>query len=369
MKVQRYDRAFIKDNDITETAEGYLNLIAPVTKPGVFPYRRGDGAMQMEAKLPEELFSDSMIESLNSKPFTDDHPHELVTAANYKKYAKGTTHNDAQVRDNKLFVSLTVTDADTIKKIKNGKRELSLGFSADLIEQRGTYDGVQYDSVQRNMRVNHLALVDQGRVGPDAAIRGDSAAFMIDSKDINNELGGNAMAKLVFDGKEIEVDPLVKANFETLESKLETATTRAASADKLEGERDSLKVQLDAKEKELADVKESALTEDKLDQAIAESIELRDSARVFLGDDYDFLGKTNREVKEAAIKTVNDSFKADGKSDDYVDAFFDSLKVTVKEDGFTSDANFNKGKPNAKEEAEIEKKKAARQNIGKKGDN
>ncbi|WP_436969915.1 DUF2213 domain-containing protein [Listeria fleischmannii] len=56
MKVQRYDQSFIEDSSIQETKEGYLTVRAPVTKPGVFPYMRGDGSMHMEAKLPENLF-------------------------------------------------------------------------------------------------------------------------------------------------------------------------------------------------------------------------------------------------------------------------------------------------------------------------
>ena len=51
----------------------------------------------------------------NAKPMTDDHPTEPVTAANYNKYSKGMTHNDAHVLDNKLLVSFTITDAETIK--------------------------------------------------------------------------------------------------------------------------------------------------------------------------------------------------------------------------------------------------------------
>ena len=65
---------------------------------------------------------------------TDDHPTEPVTAANYNKYSKGMTHNDAHVLDNKLLVSFTITDAETIK-INDGKRELSIGFQADVTKR------------------------------------------------------------------------------------------------------------------------------------------------------------------------------------------------------------------------------------------
>ena len=73
------------------------------------------------------------------------------------------THNDAHVLDNKLLVSFTITDAETIK-INDGKRELSIGFQADVTKETGVYNGMQYDSVQRNMQINHIAIVDEGEL-------------------------------------------------------------------------------------------------------------------------------------------------------------------------------------------------------------
>lgn len=250
--VIRYDKAFIKD--FKETDEGYLTITAcPITRPGVFPYRRTDGGLSMEAKLPDELFSKATVLSANAKPMTDDHPTEPVTAANYNKYSKGMTHNDAHVLDNKLLVSFTITDAETIKKINDGKRELSIGFQADVSKETGVYNGMQYDSVQRNMQINHIAIVDEGRAGPEVAIRGDSVAFMIDTKD--KQTGGNGMSKLIIDSKEFEVDSIVKAKFESLEAKLDAAEQRKANVEKLEGERDALKAQIDKLNKEIDEAK------------------------------------------------------------------------------------------------------------------
>jgi hypothetical protein len=44
-----------------ETPEGYLTVNVPITRSCVFPYQRQDGTVQMEKKLPDEIFSDRTI--------------------------------------------------------------------------------------------------------------------------------------------------------------------------------------------------------------------------------------------------------------------------------------------------------------------
>ena len=40
-----------------------------------------------------------------------------------------------------------------------GLKELSLGYNLDLDETPGEWEGQPYDAVQRNIVINHLALV------------------------------------------------------------------------------------------------------------------------------------------------------------------------------------------------------------------
>lgn len=370
MRSQRYDKAFIQDFD--ETPEGYLTVKAPITRPGVFPYLKRDGGVEMEAKLPEELFSEKTVKSANAKPVTDDHPSVAVTAANYHEYAKGLTHTDAEVRDHKLYISFTITDSATIQKVKNGKRELSIGFLADVSQENGIYEGMQYDSVQRNMEINHLAIVERGRAGSSIAIRNDSMAYMVDSIDTNkNKQGGNKhMPKLVIDSTDYEVDAVVKARVDTLEAQLEAANAKVADLDKITGARDALQTKLNEKEAELATAKENTLTADALDQAVENRMLLVGKAKKILGDSFDYTGKTDRAIKEAVISSAKKDFKGDGKSDDYINAFYDSLTEIVEDKGFTHSALFSDAKGKEKEiQDEINQKKQARLNLNKKGDN
>lgn len=313
LKLQRYDKSYIKDYG--ETPEGYLTVTVPITRPGVFPYQCQDGTVQMEAKLPDEIFSDRTIRSARSKPVTDEHPNEPVTIDNYQTYAKGMSHTDARVEDLKLYVSLTITDKDLIQKIYDGKREISIGFMSDVVAESGTYNGQQYEYVQRNIEINHIAIVDQGRAGPEVAIRSDSDAWQIEEK------GGNNVGKYKIDGKEYEVDSAVKAHIEKLEAQLETAQTKAASVDALQGRYDALEVKLQNTENELKEAKEKQLSADELDKQVEARVALISTAKPLLGDSFDFNGKTDREIKEAVIATTKSEFKGDGKSDDYINAF------------------------------------------------
>lgn len=359
--VLRYDKAYIQD--FSETSDGYLTIHAcPVTRPGVFPYLRQDGKVVMEAKLPEELFSETTIASAQAKPMTDDHPNELVTAANYPIYAKGMTHTDAAVRDNKLVISFTITDSATIEKIRGGKRELSIGFVADIAPETGTYNGETYESVQRNMEINHIAIVDKGRAGPSVAIRADSAVMV----DESEKQGGRKMPTVRIDNKEYEVDPVVKSRMDALEAQTALAEAKVKDVDKLSGERDALQAKLDKSEADLGEEKKKVLSVDELDKLVANRIELTSKAKEFLGDSFDFSAKTDRAIKEEVIASVNKTFKGDDKSDDYINAFFDAMTVPAK--GFTQGAVFNDAKSKKETSEEVEKLKNNRLNLNKKED-
>ncbi|SIS59560.1 hypothetical protein SAMN05421687_11066 [Salimicrobium flavidum] len=186
-KKQRFDRAFIKDYNATE--EGYLTVRDVVTKPGVYPYGREDGSIQNELKHPGDIYSDRTVQSCNAKPVTDDHPNEPVNMKNIKAYGKGMSHTDAKVQSGDIMVGFTITDEALIEKIYDGKREISLGFMTDLVAEDGTYNNKNYQFRQTNVEVNHIATVDQGRVGPEAAIKGDACRTSMKVKSPESILG------------------------------------------------------------------------------------------------------------------------------------------------------------------------------------
>lgn len=66
---------------------------------------------------------------------------------------------------------LTVWDAEAIAAIEDGSfRELSCAYRYDPDFTPGRYEGIAYDFVMRNIRGNHVALVEEGRAGPDVVV-------------------------------------------------------------------------------------------------------------------------------------------------------------------------------------------------------
>nr|WP_244186087.1 DUF2213 domain-containing protein [Xenorhabdus ishibashii] len=67
--------------------------------------------------------------------------------------------------------ALTVTDQMAIDAIQNGSlKELSCGYFFEPDFTSGEFNGATYDFVMRNIRGNHVALVKEGRAGPDVYV-------------------------------------------------------------------------------------------------------------------------------------------------------------------------------------------------------
>lgn len=69
----------------------------------------------------------------------------------------------------------TFWTADDIAAIKSGKKkQLSLGYHYRPDMTPGAAGGIPFDGIMRDIIVNHVALVEDGRAGPDVVV-GDSA--------------------------------------------------------------------------------------------------------------------------------------------------------------------------------------------------
>lgn len=71
------------------------------------------------------------------------------------------------------MITFIYFNKDAIEAIKRGKQELSLGYTLDVIEELGIYNGEKYTHRQKNVDYNHLALVNQGRAGRTARVNLD----------------------------------------------------------------------------------------------------------------------------------------------------------------------------------------------------
>lgn len=101
--------------------------------------------------------------------------HVPVSANDPKKeVVVGSTGTDAAFHAPYLTNSLVVWDAEAIKGIESKDQcELSCAYRYDADMTPGTYEGEPYDGAMKNIRGNHVALVEVGRAGPDVVV-GDS---------------------------------------------------------------------------------------------------------------------------------------------------------------------------------------------------
>lgn len=185
---QRFDSIPLSDTYFTP--EGYLIDNPILTRVGIFEYHNPDGTIRRELRLPEEVFAAESLASYKGKPVILTHEAGLVDVDNVQQEHIGTILSEGIQDGDNVRAQIIIHDA---RKLDYGLRELSLGYSLDLEEVPGEWQGQPYDAIQRNIRVNHLALVEKARAG-------DSARLNIDGEDTQEEKGGNQMSKARKDG-------------------------------------------------------------------------------------------------------------------------------------------------------------------------
>lgn len=185
-RVTRLDSMPVKEAFYTE--EGYLKDQPILTSTGIFEYANPDGSIRRELRLPEDVFDPESLASFEGKPIIVTHDAGLVNKDNVHEYQIGTILSEG-FRDGQ-DVKAKIIIHDTAEMKKSGLKELSLGYSLDLDETSGVWNGRHYDAIQRNIRINHLALVGEARAGEQARLN-------IDSKDGITLKGGKLMSKVI----------------------------------------------------------------------------------------------------------------------------------------------------------------------------
>lgn len=310
MQQLRFDKSQV--GKIVKTDEGYLRGEAVVTRCGVFKYLNQDGTIRREARLPEYAFKKESLDSLKMIPVTNNHPTVLVDATNAKELSIGTTGETINIDGENILTTVTINVQDAINEIENNNKvELSLGYTLDLIEQKGVYNGQEYDCIQTNIKYNHLAVVERGRAGVSRLNFDSFECGMIVDENITHEREN--MGKINIDNVDVEVDEAVKKAYDSLNARLDSAVAEA----------DTLKAKLDETEEQLKKAKE--INSDSLISAKAKDrVELIAKASKIVNADslYDL---SDRDIKLSVIKSRYDSLDLTDKSDDYVSARFDAI--------------------------------------------
>lgn len=341
------------------TTEGFLKGRAIVTCCGVFTYKRADGTLQRELRLPEEVFAPATLESLKLKPVTLNHPTELVTPENADMLQVGSLGDNPSSTNQEyngngeptdwkkltdglnVAVDMIITKKDAIDAVINGKQGLSMGYTCDIemAEPGSTWCGVEYDYIQRNIKYNHCAIVDAGRAGDNAKIelRVDSADAVLEDKLVTKDGGTKMLKKINLDGIDYEAEESVIKALNTEKKRADDAVAELSkfkedSAKELSvmtAERDTQKERADKAEEDLAKAKAEALDSTKLDEAVNARIELyknAEKAGVEVKNDM-----KDADIKKAVIAKVFPKANLDGKDSAYIDARYDATVEMLAE--------------------------------------
>lgn len=302
----RYDTQKIGKTE--RTPQGGLRVSAFLTRAGVFEYKRADGSIQRELRHPDEVFAEDSLATLNDAVLTDLHPGTRVTAKDYKRLSIGHTRNPKR-NDNFVEGVVIVQDEKAVENVDSGHRkELSCGYSCDVVVGAGEYNGEKYDAAQTNIRYNHVALGPEnwGRAGKSVALHLDSSGDMVLA-----EKDDAKMETETIDGIQYKVGST--EHIQALKKARDVATGRAdaaevslkaetARADKAEGERDAaIKTHNDSNSREV------------IDTAVTARLALQTKASVVLGKDAKFDGKSDRQIMIDVITKSDPAFKCDDK--------------------------------------------------------
>ena len=161
---------------------GFMRIaISPFTKEQVAPYygREIPGweklgldpeKTYMGYRPSEELQKAETIESINGIPVQFRHHPDFSDAPAHETRV-GAAGTDAEWREPYLMNSLIIYDDKAKDVIKSGfMRELSLAYRYDPEIKAGEWNGKKYDFIMRNIRANHIALVEEGRAGADVLV-------------------------------------------------------------------------------------------------------------------------------------------------------------------------------------------------------
>lgn len=181
---QRFDSIPLSETYFTP--EGYLIDNPILTRVGIFEYHNPDGTIRRELRLPEEVFATESLASYKGKPVILTHEAGLVDVDNVQQEHIGTILSEGMQDGENVRAQIVIHDAESLDY---GLRELSLGYTQTPEETPGVWNGQHYDAIQRNIQINHLALVEKARAGEQARLNIDG-----------EEQGGNQMSKARKDG-------------------------------------------------------------------------------------------------------------------------------------------------------------------------
>lgn len=323
LPILAFDRASVRSYD----DNGHMHVeTSPVTKATVNPYYGREipnsAALGLDLNKVYYLLRDPLeleraVSTFANLPILIK--HQPTFADNYaSELVMGSTGSNVVWDAPYIKVDLAFWSEKAIAGIESKEQtELSSSYHYDADMTPGEYEGMRYDGVMRNIRGNHVALVDVGRAGSDVVVQ-----------DRNPFIEGNPMTKQQKLAQARAQAKLAK------ERKLKLAQDKAKADIKAKLAADGKPEDIDAIINKLAqDAAEAEEEQEAAEKKAAEDAEDEDD----LEDDPDNPGQKRKKQPPAKDADPADPKPPEGDDDKPTKAAMDAA-IKLAEDRATTNA-------------------------------
>lgn len=292
------------------TPSGALIFDAYATAIGVYRYILADGREVWEYRGIDEVGKPESLITIAGAALTIYHPPEFITPDNWKLYTEGMFLTPGVLDGRRVKTRVIAWSRNAIDGVMSGElSEISMGYWQRPAASIGVFEGQAYTITQTNMFYNHGSLYEAGggrlgsSIGPTLDSRRDSsgrewrqlyAPAQVSQKSDSSK--GRSML-INIGGVQVDVpDALalqVQAHLTNQDSKIQTLTK----------ERDSAQGQA-ATMQALGQQQNADKTQKQEDAAFEARLKLRSDAKEVLPENYDFKGKTDRQIQLDALEAM-----------------------------------------------------------------
>tara|TARA_B100000405_G_C16717881_1_gene421551 strand:+ start:7187 stop:8431 length:1245 start_codon:yes stop_codon:yes gene_type:complete len=351
-QVSRYDYGQVTKSEITD--EGYLKVWCKAARVGTQLYTRGDGAQVREYRPEDEVSNPESLASFGMKAVTLNHPRVLLDTETTKLHQVGHAGSQVRFSDGFVEVALLITDQKAIDAIKRGDaQEVSAGYRVDYDPTPGvTPEGVSYDGVQRNIRVNHIAVVPKGRAGRDVRLLLDSCDrndAVAEVEPPSNSPAISMATRITLDGLDIELPAdaasavqsfvkdagRAKAELQQkLDAQGEVIQTAITEKTEIQDRADAAAGRIEELEKQLAEAVAASEQRDdaaEINAGVNKRIEALNKFAPILPEDYKFDGEDEAQIMALAYQNVFEKEAREDASADYLLGVLDGVLAAMED--------------------------------------
>ena len=350
-QVSRYDYGQVTKSEVTD--EGYLKVWCKAARVGTQLYTRGDGTQVREYRPEDEVSNPDSLASFGMKAVTLNHPKVLLDSKTTKLHQVGHAGSHVRFSDGFVEVALVITDQNAIDAIQRGDaQEVSAGYRVDYDPTPGvTPNGESYDGIQRNIKVNHIALVARGRAGREARLLLDSCDRNDAVADIEPPSNSPviSMARITLDGLDIELPADAAGAVQSFVK--ETGRAQAELQQKLDAQEEKIQAvvteKTEAQDRIDASQERIAELEKQLAEAVAASEQRDDAAEIndavnkrlealnkfaaIMPEDYKFDGEDEAQIMAIAYQNVFEKEARSDASADYLLGVLDGVLAAMED--------------------------------------